>query len=121
MRTKYNAKKTVVDGIKFDSKKEAARYSQLKAMEQAGEISGLTRQKRYELTPGYKEADYRDIKGKCHKGRVIERPSYYVADFVYEDSKGQTIVEDCKGYRTDVYKLKRKMMLYRYGIRILET
>lgn len=119
--TKYNAKRTVVDGETFDSKKEASRYLELKVLEKAGEISGLTRQKRYELTPEYREPDTVGERGGIHKGALIERPSYYVADFVYEDKNGNTIVEDAKGYRTELYKLKRKMMLYRYGIRIKET
>lgn len=121
IRSKYHSRKTVIDGIVFDSKKEAKRYLELKEMERAGEISGLTRQKRYELTPEYREPDTVGPKGGTRPGRVIERPSYYIADFVYEDKNGDTVVEDCKGYRTDVYKLKKKMLLYRYGIRILET
>lgn len=109
MYRKYNAKKTVVDGIKFDSKKESVRYLELKQLERAGEISGLQRQVRYELIPSQHDEN----------GKVIERACYYVADFVYRES-GKTVVEDCKGYRTDVYIIKRKLMLYRYGIKIRE-
>lgn len=110
MYRKYNAKKTIVDGIKFDSKAESARYLELKNLEKAGEISDLQRQVRFELIPSQHDEN----------GEVIERPCYYVADFVYRES-GKTVVEDCKGYRTDVYIIKRKLMLYRYGIKIREV
>lgn len=122
-RSKYRAVKTEVDGITFDSKKEAQHYKQLKLLEQAGEISGLTLQQKYELTPEFREPDIIGPKGGRKQGRVIELPSYYIADFVYEDKDGNTIVEDVKSpaTRTPQYILKRKMMLYRYGIRIHEV
>lgn len=120
MRSKYHATKTVVDGITFDSKKEAERYKELKMLEQAGAISGLERQKRYELTPTIRE---RGVGADKELGRVIERPSYYVADFVYKAADGSTVVEDVKSpiTRTREYVLKRKLMLYLHGIRIKET
>ena len=102
--SKYNAKKTVVDGITFDSKREAARYQELKLMERAGQIYGLALQQRFELIP------------KHGKNRAV----YYRADFVYVKD-GKMVVEDCKGYRTAVYKLKKKMFEYKYNIEILET
>lgn len=110
--SKYHAKKTAVDGITFDSRKEANRWTELRLMEKAGMIKNLERQKRYELTPTQRDPE---------TGKVIERASYYVADFVYEDEDGNTVIEDSKGMRTDVYILKRKIMLARYGIRIKET
>lgn len=110
--SKYHARKTEVDGITFDSRKEANRWTELRLMEKAGMIRNLERQKRYELTPAQRDPE---------TGKVIERASYYVADFVYEDEDGNTVVEDSKGLRTDVYILKRKIMLARYGIRIKET
>ena len=109
-KSKYRATKTVVDGITFDSKKEAKRYAELKLMERAGAIRDLQRQVRYELIPAF------DCDGKHY------RSATYIADFVYTDVKtGKKIVEDVKGMRTDVYKLKAKMFAHRYGVSILET
>lgn len=121
-KNKYHAHKTECNGILFDSKHEAARYMVLNDRLQKGEISDLELQKRFELTPSIR-AEYRGPDGKVMKGRVIERPSYYIADFVYKDSYGNTVVEDVKSpaTRTPVYVLKRKLMLYKYGIQIREV
>lgn len=100
---KYNAKKTIVDGITFDSKKEAARYSQLKLLEKTGVIYNL------ELQPHFLLQDKFRYKGKTF--RKVE----YVADFRYTDKTGATVVEDVKGFKTDVYSLKKKLFLYKYG------
>lgn len=109
-KSKYHAAKTVVDGITFDSKREAKRYSELKLMERAGVIKDLQRQVRYELIPAF------DAGGKHY------RPTSYVADFVYTDAKnGKEVVEDCKGFRTDIYRLKAKMFAHKFGVSILET
>lgn len=91
-----------VDGIVFDSNAESWRYAELKALERAGIISGLELQPEYELQPAF-----------AHK-RGRERGIRYRADFRYRDENGQVVVEDVKGHRTAVYKLKRKMLLYRY-------
>ena len=110
MRNKFNAKKTVVDGITFDSRKEAKRYVELRNLERAGDIRDLKRQVRYEIVPSF------DVDGKHY------RPSTYIADFVYTDVKtGKEVVEDVKGYRTGVYRLKSKLFAYRYRVSILET
>lgn len=106
--SKYHAKKTVVDGITFDSRKEADRYLVLKGMEDDGSIEDLRRQVRYELIPAF------DVDGKHY------RPVYYVADFVYREDDRE-VVEDVKGVRTDVYKLKSKLFARRYGMNIKET
>ena len=105
--SKYYNKITVTgDGIRHDSRKEANRWEELKLLQRAGKIKNLQRQVKFELTP--KLADF--------------RASYYIADFVYEDlASGKTVVEDCKGMRTPAYIIKRKLMLYVHGIRILET
>lgn len=102
-KSKYNAVKTEVDGIKFDSAKESKRYANLKLLERAGVIENLKLQPRFLLQEGFTY--------NGHKERKIE----YVADFQYERN-GQTIVEDVKSKatRTEVYKLKRKLFLYRY-------
>lgn len=109
-RSKYRAKKTVVDGITFDSRKESDRYLVLKGMEDDGNIEDLRRQVRYELVPAF------DVDGKHY------RPVFYVADFVYVDKEtGKEVIEDVKGVRTDVYKLKSKLFARRYGMSIKET
>lgn len=107
-RSKYHAKKTVVDGITFDSRREADRYLVLKGMEEGGAIENLRRQVRYELIPAF------DVDGKHY------RPVYYVADFVYRED-GKEVVEDVKGMRTDVYRLKSKLFARRYSKVIKET
>lgn len=107
---KFHAKKTTApDGQKFDSIKEYRRYNELKLMEKAGRISDLKRQVKYELLPTQR---------KPSGGSEIKVS--YIADFVYWKN-GKTVVEDCKGMRTSTYILKRKLMLYMYGIEILET
>lgn len=106
--SKYHARKTTVDGLTFDSKREAHRYLVLKGMEEDGVIEGLRRQVRYELVPAF------DVDGAHY------RPVYYVADFVYVKD-GKEVVEDVKGVRTDVYKLKSKLFARRYGMSIKET
>lgn len=107
-QSKYRARKTCVDGITFDSKREACRYLVLKSMEEDGAIENLRRQVRYELVPAF------DVDGKHY------RPVYYVADFVYVED-GKEVVEDVKGMRTDVYRLKSKLFARRYGKVIKET
>lgn len=104
MRTsKYNARKVTLDGHRFDSKKEAGRYMQLKMLERVGEISGLELQPRFELQGKFR-----------YKGETIRKVEY-VADFRYVDKDGRMVVEDIKGYKTDVYQLKRKLFLGKYG------
>ena len=106
---KYRNIKAIVDGIPFDSRKEANRYCELKLLQRAGQIQNLVLQKEFELLPK-QEVD----------GKVVERAVKYRADFTYEEN-GKTVVEDTKGVRTPEYILKRKLMLYRYGIQILEV
>jgi hypothetical protein len=113
---KYKNRKCVVDGIEFDSRKEANRYTELKLMLKAGKIKDLRRQVKYVLIPTQRGDDK----------KVIERECAYIADFVYFDCEtGKEIVEDVKGYRGggayEVFKIKRKLMLERYGIRIKES
>ena len=101
---KYHNSKTVIDGIRFDSKKEAKRYLELKILEKAGAIKDLRRQVPYVLI------------NKSRYGRAIK----YVADFTYyEDDK--LVVEDVKGVRTPVYKLKKRLMAEVYEIEVKET
>lgn len=106
--SKYNAKKTAVDGIEFDSAKEAKRYTRLRAMEEEGKIEGLCLQVPFELLPSF-ECD-----------GVKYRGMRYVADFVYYRD-GKQVVEDCKGFKTSEYKLKKKLMAYVNHINIEES
>ena len=105
MKNKYGAKKVKSpDGQVFDSHKEYHRWCELRLLERAGKISDLKRQVAYELIPKQKG----------------ERACSYVADFVYL-ADGKLVVEDCKGCRTEGYKIKRKLMLWVHGISIKET
>lgn len=107
--SKYRNEKTEVDGIVFDSRKEAKRYRELKLLEKAGEITDLRLQVKYELVPAIYEY------GVC-----VQRTVNYVADFVYKEN-GEEIVEDVKGMKTEVYRIKKKLMRWRYGIEIREV
>ncbi len=109
-KTKYKNDKVVVDGISYDSRKEANRYQELLILEKLGEITELKRQVSFKLLPTQKI-----------NGKVVERSVNYVADFTYLDADGQYIVEDTKGFKTKDYIMKRKLMLYIHGIKITET
>ena len=109
-RNKYHAKKTTIDGIIFDSKKEALRYCELRAMEHAGKIFSLERQVKFNLIPA--ETD--------KNGNKLREINYF-ADFVYFDEKMQRIVEDVKGVRTPVYNLKKRLMWHVHHIIISEV
>ncbi len=118
--SKYHAKHTTLNGEKFDSKKDANRGSELQLLQHGGAIRNLQRQVSFELIPTIREPDTTGPRGGRYPGKVIEYPVRYVADFVYERD-GKTIVEDTKGVKTPDYIIKRKLMLWRHGIRILET
>jgi hypothetical protein len=106
-RSKYGNKKTTIDGIKFDSKKEAERWLVLQSLEQAGKIRDLRRQVRYSLMVNHKLI--------CA----------YVADFVYyQGCKASEVVEDVKSDATrklPVYVMKKKLMAAIHGIEIKEV
>ena len=109
--SKYKSIKVVIDGIKFDSQGEGARYEFLRDKQAAGVIRDLRLQVPYELTPKYREAD----------GTAV-RAMKYIADFVYIlCDTGEEVVEDFKGRRTQSYKDKRKLMMITHGIEIYET
>ena len=124
-RNKYGNRKTSYDGIVFDSKHEAHRYSELKLMQEEGLINGLELQKKYLLleaqyepsTEVYKRGIH---KGEPKKGKLIEHEVAYYADFDYYTADGKHVVEDTKGVKTKEYIIKRKMMLKIHGIRIQE-
>ena len=107
--SKYHAKKITVGGDTFDSKKEYRRFLELDLMSRSGKISNLRRQVKFVLIPAQRE-----------NGKLVERECAYYADFTYNQD-GRYVVEDTKGVRTDAYRIKRKLMLYVHGIRVLET
>ena len=106
---KYSNKKTLIDGIKFDSKKEAKRYSELKLLLNSGYIKDLELQPVFILQKGYR------LNGK--KIRAIK----YIADFRYYDNElEKEFIEDVKGMKTQVYRIKKKMFEYTSGKVITE-
>lgn len=107
---KYHNTKVIYNGLKFDSKKEMQRYKDLELLESTDYICNLELQKKFLLQEGYTNA----------KGKKI-RPIYYIADFYYYDYiDNKWIVEDTKGVRTEVYKLKKKLFEYKYNLTIDE-
>ena len=101
---KYKNRPTVVDGVRFSSMKEASRYGYLKIRERIGEIEALELQPRFKIVVN---------------GALI---CTYVGDFrYYERHSGRSIVEDVKGVRTPVYKLKKKLMSSVLGVEIIEV
>lgn len=122
---KYGNRKTTIGGKEFDSKKEAQRYQELQLLQRSGQIQNLQTQVKYVLIPAQREASFEVYKSGPNKGRrkpgkLLEHECSYIADFCYIRN-GETVVEDAKGYRTEVYKIKKKLMLERYGIQIREV
>ena len=128
---KYLNKKVEVDGIMFDSKKEAKRYQELKILEKTGDIVDLKLQVKYILIPAqYETVERYGKKGQRLKDgqKLIERECAYIADFQYYDRmSGELVVEDTKGYKDPSsagyakFIIKRKLMLYMHGIKIREV
>jgi Protein of unknown function (DUF1064) len=108
-RHKYNAKKTVVDGITFASKAEAAAYEQLKISQEQGLISDLRLQPRFLLQEPFKDSE-----------GVTHRAIHYVADFSFKRG-GRAVVVDVKGMETDTWKLKKKIFMHQYPHLFLEV
>ncbi len=110
MATKYRNTKTVAGGVAFDSKREAARWQELKLLERAGQICELRRQVPFELVKGVKFA-----------GTARARPAIrYFADFVYTEHDKQ-VIEDVKGVETPEFKIKRHLMLALLGLEVRVT
>lgn len=105
---KYRNKKVEFDGIKFDSERERDRYAELKLLAKAGEITDLKLQPVFELIPAIRE-----------NGKTVQTAIKYRADFSYKKD-GKLVVEDAKGVKTEVYKLKKKLMRYLLNIEIIE-
>lgn len=99
LRHKFHAKRTVVDDIKFSSKKEAKRYNILKSLQNVGEVIFFLRQVPFHLPGGVK----------------------YVCDFLIFWANGTVTIEDVKGFKTEIYKAKKKMVEALYPIEILEV
>lgn len=125
-KSKYHSKKTTLNGITYDSKKECKRHAELRLLESAGVIRDLKRQVRYTLIPAQYESYERYGKNgqQLKPGRkCVERAVYYVADFTYIDENGDLIVEDVKSpaTKTELYIVKRKLMRMVHGIKIKEV
>lgn len=107
--SKYRNVKTVVDGQTFDSKREAARYQELKALQHVGEIVDLQRQVPIQLyCPSIVDGSWSQV-------------AEYVADFTYTARGGVKVVEDVKGKKTAMYQLKKKWLELQSGIQIREV
>ena len=120
---KYKSMKCYLDGIEFDSRREARRYQELLLLQRAGVIQDLRLQEKFVLIPSqYESYERYGAKGQELKlgQRLVEKECSYIADFVYEQD-GKTVVEDTKGFKTKDYIIKRKLMLWIHGIRIKEV
>ncbi len=118
---KYRNHKLTFGDKTFDSMKEYNRYLELLDLEMQGKIKDLQRQVKYILIPAQREPDSVGKRGGKIRGKLLEREVAYYADFVYKlADTGTLIVEDTKGMRTTEYIIKRKMMLFFYGIKIKE-
>lgn len=102
-RNKYNAKKTVVDGIQFDSKDESEFYLHLKELKKQGKVKDFELQPQFELQPKFTNVLGENIRAITYK-----------ADFLVYYPDQTTEVIDVKGFETDVFKLKKKMFEYKY-------
>lgn len=102
MKNKYGNKKVEVDGIKFDSKAEAKMYRQLKELELSNDIEDLIIHPKYELFPKLKLRD-----------GTTQRAISYSADFQFYDNRQKRLrVVDCKGWKTQMYALRKKLFNY---------
>lgn len=101
-KSKYRNKKVTIDGIEFDSKKEAHYYMQLKLLKQSGEIKDFGLQEKFVLQEGFT------------KNGTRHRPITYYADFIIDNLDGSTDVVDVKGMETQVFKIKKKLFEYKY-------
>lgn len=101
-RSKYNNKKTVVDGIVFDSQMEAKYYNALKLLQAAGEVTKIELQPKFELLPTFT------------KNGVTHRAITYTADFKVTYVDGKVEIVDVKGVETQVFKIKQKLFEHKY-------
>ena len=125
-KNKYKAKTVEFDGLTFDRQKEVLRYKELSLLRSEGIISNLQRQVKYILIPTQREPAVLGPRGGVKPGKLIENECSYLADFVYTvNETGETVVEDVKGYKKGeaykVFTIKRKLMLFVYGIQVKEV
>lgn len=111
-RSKYGATKVTVDGVTFDSKREARRYADLKLLERAGDIRNLELQPKFPIVIKGEEVRIKS-RGYSKKGRAVK----YIADFAYFRGH-ERIVEDSKGFDTPVSRLKRALVEHIYNVKI---
>ena len=123
--SKYLNKKTEVDGILFDSRKEAKYYLYLKSLVETGQICNLRRQVSYQVIPAVYREEVVQLKTKTKTvSRCLSKAAHYVADFVYNLPNGEEVVVDVKSditRKNAEYRLKKKMMLAFNGIEIQEV
>ena len=123
---KYSNKKcSCGNGHIHDSVKEAQRCNELNTLQKVGYIRDLRYQVKYILIPAQYDESTECYtkgvkKGQPKPGKLLEKECSYYADFVYTED-GNTIVEDAKGMKTEVYKIKKKLMLKEYGIQVREV
>jgi hypothetical protein len=122
---KYKNREIRRNGETFDSRKEFLRWQELRQMERSGVIKDLQRQVKFVLIPAQYETvpRFSEKTGKRLKDskRLAEKGCSYIADFVYTHHDGSITVEDTKGVQTKDYIIKRKLMLWVHGIRIVES
>ena len=119
MWNKYHNRIIKLGEERFHSLKELRRWNDLCLLEEQGVITDLRREVKFVLIPAQREEETVTPRGKTRPGKVIERELAYYADFVYKKD-GKLHVEDAKGMRTEVYKIKKKLLLYIHGIQIEE-
>lgn len=105
-RSKYNARKVEIDGLRFDSQKEARRYRELRLREMAGEIVMLECHPRYALVAVHDVASQRDLD--------IVPVGRYTPDFRYVTREGEVVIEDVKGVKTEAYRLRKRLFEANY-------
>lgn len=116
-RNKYGNHSVTVDGVRYDSKDESLRHAFLKLLEQAGEISNLRYHVNFELIPAITREEVVHLKTKDKVvTKTVQTARYYEADFVYTVTKtGEEVVEDFKGFETDLFRFKAALFRYLYG------
>lgn len=122
-KSKYGNHRVFRYGQWFDSEHEAGRFFELSLLQRNGDIKELRTQVPFELIPTQREPDIIGKRGGVKPGKCIEKSCVYYADFVYKTKTGETVVEDAKSpaTRTEAYKIKRKLMLHLYGLRVHEV
>ena len=109
--SKYRATPTQIDGENYRSKREAGRHQALLLLQRAGHIAGLVREVPFVLAPKVKI-----------EGETRARPALrYVADFVYTTADGRMVIEDAKGFRTPVYRVKKHLMKTVHNVDVVEV